>query len=353
MLGHGVAAIEAYRQAVSLEPELAEAHAMLADALAASGRRGEARESHARAAAAAPGSTVALLSEAKLALERGRTAAAEAPLRETIAREPTRREAHQLLGTVLDQLGRFGEAASCYERAIALDPSDAAAYFGLLNGRRITPADQPVLDRVAELAERPGLGDAQRIPLHFALGKAFDDLAEPARAIRHFDAANAARARLWTFDADGLASWVDRLIGAFTKDYVAHHAGLGTEDATPVLILGMPRSGTTLIEQILSRHPRVGAAGELTFWNVEGRTWDRGGLGVEVARRMISTYQMLLREHAPEAARVTDKMPLSISSGSGWRASCSPMRASSMSGATRSTPACRSIARCSTSIRAG
>ena len=81
------------------------------------------------------------------------------------------------------------------------------------------------------------------------------------------------------------------------------------EDATPVLILGMPRSGTTLIEQILSRHRRVGAAGELTFWNVEGRTWDRGGLSVEVARRMISAYQMLLREHAPEAARVTDKMP--------------------------------------------
>ena len=309
MLDQSEAAIDAYRHAVSLEPELAEAHAMLADALASVGRRSEARASHAQAAAAAPSSTVALLSEAKLALDRGRTEAAESPLRQAIAREPMRREAHRLLGTVLDQLGRFDEAASSYERVIALDPGDTAAYFALLNGRRITPADRLLLDRVAALAERPGLGDRQRMPLHFALGKALDDLGEPARAIRHFDAANAARARLWTFDADGLARWVDRLIGTFTTDYIAHHAGLGAEDATPVLILGMPRSGTTLIEQILSRHPRIGAAGELTFWNVEGRAWDRGGVSIEAARRMISAYQALLREAAPEAARVTDKMP--------------------------------------------
>lgn len=309
MQDQGAAAIEAYRKAVSLEPELAEAHAMLADALAASGQRSEARESYARAAAAAPGSTLALLSEAKLALEHGQTGAAEAPLREALAREPTRRGAHRLLGTVLDQLGRFDEARSCYQRAIALDPTDAAAYFGLLNGRRVTQPDQPLLDRVAALAARPGLGDMHRMPLHFALGKAFDDLGEPARAIRHYDAANEARARLWSFDADGLTRWVDRLIGIFTKDYLARHAELGTADATPVLILGMPRSGTTLIEQILSRHSRVGAAGELVFWNVEGRTWNRGGLNAEVAHRMIAGYQSLLRERHPAAARVTDKMP--------------------------------------------
>jgi len=148
--------------------------------------------------------------------------------------------------------------------------------------------------------------------LHFSLGKALDDLKDYEAAMEHFDAANRLRHRTAKLDRARLVEQFDNLIARFTPEYFAGHAALGCADETPLLVLGMPRSGTTLTEQIISSHPAVVGGGELPFWLDAGPAWDAGGLGsftVGNARRVAEDYLALLRGLGPDAARITDKMP--------------------------------------------
>ena len=103
--------------------------------------------------------------------------------------------------------------------------------------------------------------------VHFALGKAYDDLGEYARAIEHFDRANSLKKRMSKhYDRNAHAELFDRLIWRFTPEFFARNKDMAHDWDVPVLIVGMPRSGTTLAEQIISSHPDVTAGGELTFW---------------------------------------------------------------------------------------
>ena len=115
---------------------------------------------------------------------------------------------------------------------------------------------------------RPHLAPRHRQSLHFALGKAHDDMGDYEAAMRNFEAGNRLRARGGHFDRDALVRRIDQLIEATPPGYRDRQPDPGVEDATPVLIVGMPRSGSTLTEQILSSHPEVAAGGELEFWRV-------------------------------------------------------------------------------------
>jgi hypothetical protein len=166
----------------------------------------------------------------------------------------------------------------------------------------------------------PGLEAAQRLRLHLAVGKAADDLGDYALAMQHFDAADAVRRGFGSFDPAAFSAEVDRLIARCTPELIARAPELGGPDATPVLIIGMPRSGTTLVEQIVSMHPEVGAGGELNFWNERGAAWHRTGaagnetpfLATEFLAKAAADYLRVLRTMAPKAARVTDKMPFNF-----------------------------------------
>jgi hypothetical protein len=110
------------------------------------------------------------------------------------------------------------------------------------------------------------------------------------------------------------AARVDRLIARFTAALVARAAALGSDDATPIVIVGLPRSGTTLVEQILSADPDVSGGGELPYWNERSRAWDQAGpAGTEAAfLGTAADYLRRLRSVAPDAARVTDQMLLNF-----------------------------------------
>src|SRR5712671_4249286 len=98
----------------------------------------------------------------------------------------------------------------------------------------------------------------------------------------------------------------------YTFDFFREHAALGTSDETPLFVLGMPRSGTTLIEQILSSHPLVAAGGEMMFWLKRGIDWEQrapNGLSSTAIVELAEAYRAELRQIAPDAARVTNKMP--------------------------------------------
>ena len=223
--------------------------------------------------------------------------------------------AHDLLGNLLAEFGRFEEARECFQRVIAIAPLLAGSYYDLVRCRPVTREDDDLLQRMEAALDTPGLEAAQRLRLHLALGKAADDLGDYALAMQHFDAADEVRRGSTPFDSAAFSIEIDRLIARCTPELIARGPELGSGDARPVLIVGMPRSGTTLVEQIISMHPEVGAGGELHFWNERGAAWQRSGTeGNEKAflGKAVADYLRVLREIAPKAARVTDKMPFNF-----------------------------------------
>jgi tetratricopeptide (TPR) repeat protein len=312
--GDQEAAIASHRRATELAPQLAEAHGRVADLLLGRGKRGEAAPVYERAAAAAPDTTFGRLCEAKALAIQDRTKEAEERLRGLIARDPSSAEAHLVLGHVLIETGRFDDAAANFERSIALAPGQAAAYHGLVSSKRLTEAERPWVARILSRIEAGDTAERHRMTLHFAAGKGLDDLRDYARAIQHFDAANRIRRRIAPFDRHGFEQLVSRLIGRFTREFFACNPDMGKGDETPVFILGMPRSGTTLIERIVSSHPSVAGGGELGFWNEHAPRWTDASIKrlSGAADQLRGDYLRVLRGIGPEALRVTDKMPFNF-----------------------------------------
>jgi tetratricopeptide (TPR) repeat protein len=316
-LSRNAEAAACYHRAIELAPDLAEAHLRLGSMLHDAGDRAAALASFRRAAEAQPQSTLGLISLATLLVQERQTAAAEDCLRRAITADPTSGEAHSRLAEVLARLGQFGESMAHFEQAIALEPRRAFGYFGLVNSKKIDAADRPLIARMTALLDGDAVSDQNRACLHFALGKAFDDLADYEAAIRHFDKANeieAGRLRLIgrSVDRKPQADTIAAMTATFTPDYFARHAQLGSDCEVPVMIVGMPRSGTTLVEQILSSHPEIGGGDELSFWSDKaGMLADAGGGAptLSAAHELAAEYLALLRSIAPAARRVTDKMP--------------------------------------------
>jgi tetratricopeptide (TPR) repeat protein len=318
---HG--AIVAYDRATGLLPSLTEAWFRAGALVYTLGHRDEAIGCFRRAAETGPNTAFGRLGKARALLTEDRDLEAEKVLRKTLALDPTNALAHDLLGNLLSEFGRFDEARDCFERAIAIAPLLAGSYYELVRCRPVTKADCEddcdddggLLRRMQAALDTPGLEAAQRLRLHLALGKAAEDLGDYELAMHHFDAADTVRQGLSSFDSVAFASEVDRLIARCTPELIARAPELGRGDATPVLIVGMPRSGTTLVEQIISSHPQVGAGGELNFWNARGAAWHRPGAAATEAPFLTKAavdYLGVLRAIAPRAARVTDKMPFNF-----------------------------------------
>jgi tetratricopeptide (TPR) repeat protein len=307
-------AIAAYRRAIVLAPKLVEGHSRLGNLLHTLGRREEAVACFQGAAAAAPNTTLGRLNRVKALLEQERGAEAETGLRSIIALDPRCSEAYRLLGNNLRETGQFDEAAACLSKAVAVDPAQISAYHDLAHCKKLGEPDRPLIERMLARLEAGNLADHERALLHFALGKGLDDLGDWEAAIRHIDTANRLERRGMLFDREALAARCDGLVGTFTPELIARWRGAAADWETPILIVGMPRSGTTLIEQILSSHPEIGAGGELGFWNDRSPAIiDRiDGLTAVSAREVADDYHALLLRIAPGAARVIDKMPFNF-----------------------------------------
>ena len=307
-------AIVAYDRATELLPSLTEAWFRAGALVETMGHRDEAIGCFHRAAVTGARTTFGRLGKARALLIENRNQEAEQVLRQTLARDPANAMAHDLLGNLLSEFGHFDEARECFQRAIEIAPQLAGSYYDLVRCRPVTPDDGGLLQRMQASLTMPGLEAAHRHRLHLAIGKAADDLGDYALAMQHFDAADAVRRGSASFDSAAFSTEVDRLISRCAPEWIARVSELGSTDATPVLIIGMPRSGTTLVEQIVSMHPEVGAGGELNFWNERGAEWHRSGpAGNEkpFLAKAAANYLAVLRAIAPEA-RVTDKMPFNF-----------------------------------------
>ncbi|HLK22399.1 MAG TPA: sulfotransferase [Bryobacteraceae bacterium] len=308
-------AIVAYHSATELDPTLTEAWFRAGAIVFTLGHREEAAGCFRRAAATGNNSSFARLGKARALLLEDRNAEAEKVLRKALALDPNSAMALDLLGNLLAEFGRFQEARTCFERAIAIAPLLAGSYYELVRCRPVTNGDESLLPQMQAALDTPGLETPQRLRIHLAIGKASDDLGDYATAMRHFDAADDLRRSCSPFDSAAFSTEIDRLIARCTPELIAQAPELGSSDATPVLILGMPRSGTTLVEQIVSMHPEAGAGGELNFWNERGASWhgsDRSEDPKPFLRKAALDYLRVLRGIGPKSARVTDKMPFNF-----------------------------------------
>src|ERR1700722_9277799 len=312
-------AVVAYDRATQLLPSLTEGWFRAGALVCELGHRDEAIGCFRRAAATGSNTSFGRLGKARALLIENRGPEAEQVLRKTLALDPKHAMAHDLLGNLLSEVGRFDEARECFERAIAIAPLLAGCYYDLVRCRPVTSSDNDgdsgLLQRMEAALTTPGLDAAQRLRVHLAIGKAADDLGDYAHAMHHFDAADAVRRSSTPFDSAAFSVEVKRLMDRCTPELMARARDLGSDDATPVLIIGMPRSGTTLVEQIISMHPDVGAGDELHFWNERGAQWHRSveaGDDNQFLAKAAGDYLGVLRAISRTATLVTDKMPFNF-----------------------------------------
>jgi tetratricopeptide (TPR) repeat protein len=311
-------AIQSYGAALAYAPDTNEAHHKLAQARFRMGellfdvdRLTEAAEVCRAVMATSPYTTMARLSEARLFTIEQDWGAAIAALHRVLAHEPTCGPAFEQLGAISATTGNFDEALAYFRQAVAVSPRYTLAWLGLVTTTKITGDDAELIDQIRALLRNETLSDPERVQLHFALGKAMDDLGDYAKAMQHFDMANRIRSLRLQFPRLRLAQLIERMITTFTAEFFAERVELAVADRRPILILGMPRSGTTLVEQIVSSHPRVAAGGELPFWGDRGAAWEVGEidpLSADGSARIAADYSTLLDRISSSAARVTDKM---------------------------------------------
>jgi tetratricopeptide (TPR) repeat protein len=320
-LGRTGEAAAACQRRVHLEPNSAEAHDALAAALLALGRPTEAVAASHRALALRPDHAEARIRLGDGLRELGRVAEAAAVLERAAAQSPGNARAWVSLGLALQEAGQGAEAARAIDRALLADPRSAAAWSVRGGLKTFTPGD-PDLDTLAALlaATAPGAIE-DRVDLEFTLGKGFMDIGDADRAFAHLDAGNRIKRATLRHDAADDAAELRAIATSLDAGRLEALAGGGDPSERPVFIVGMPRSGTTLAEQILASHPEVHGAGELTALETILIDHLGGALSpIDRARRLAAldardlaalggAYVARIAELAPGARRVIDKMP--------------------------------------------
>ena len=348
-------AIERFEKALALEPDLAEARVNIGLALLHLGKNLEAADRFEWALAIAPRHAVARRSLGMAYARLGHHDKACAQFQAALAISPDMAAAHVDLGISLEALDRHAQALDSYDRALAIDASFANAHYnrgivlerlGRLEEARLAAERAVVLDPTemrhhfsfsllhrytdgdrhlaamqtlsADMASRP---PKAQIELRFALSKALADVGRSAESFTHLAAAHALQRVRNRYDERTALAVFDRIRAAFPPTLLCGKQGQGFAKSAPIFVLGMPRSGTTLVEQILASHPDVFGAGELkdlgrAIENFIGRErmlvpfpefapllsqWHLTHLGAE--------YAKMIAARAPDAKRIVDKMP--------------------------------------------
>ena len=318
-----VEAEAAYRRALALQPERAQALSDLAQVLTELARIDEAMACHRKALRLQPNNPVFHLRLSHTHFLGGDPAAAEASCRHALTLDPHAAPAWSWLGHILRSLGRFDEARTCLRRALALDPELTNAYFGLAILGEQAGGEQQLGPLRALLAD-PDRPVMARVDAGFALGRMLDNADRYDEAFPCFARANALYRQFLAqagqgYDGAAFRQRIDGLIASCTPELYASVAGEGNPSEVPVFVVGMPRSGTSLIEQIAATHSGVAGAGELpdigyiigqVHTHVRGRQEE--DLDLDLARRLADEYVAKLQRIGGGAARVIDKMPDNI-----------------------------------------
>jgi tetratricopeptide (TPR) repeat protein len=182
--------------------------------------------------------------------------------RDVLAKQPNQPKVWMSYGHMLKTVGRQEDGIAAYRRAIDLVPTLGEVWWSLANLKTVKFTTGDVAAMEAALAA-PRLSDEDRFHLDFALGKALEDLRAYEGSFAHYSAGNALRRAELDYDADAKTKLVDRSIEIVTPAFFAERAGQGSTARDPIFVLGMPRAGSTLVEQILSSHSQIEGTSEL------------------------------------------------------------------------------------------
>ena len=264
-LGRLDEAESSYTKAIALKPDYAEAHYNLGITLKELGRLDEAESSYTKAIALKPDYAEAHYNLGITLKELGRLDEAESSYTQAIALKPDYAEAHYNLGVTLQALGRLDEAKESYTQATALKPDFAEAHLNLTTTKKFDEQDEHYL-KMMELYLDENISEEQRCHINFGLAKACEDLGQFEKALAHYREGNALRKKLLNYDIKQDVELFKQIKLNYSR--IKHNSLASnklTKNLTPIFIVGMPRSGTTLVEQIISSHSQVTGAGELNF----------------------------------------------------------------------------------------
>ncbi len=262
-------AAASYRRAIALQPSYADAHFHLGVALRELGRLEEAAASYRRAIALKPDFAAAHANLGHVLAQLDRVEEAVACFRRALEARPGEPDFLVDLGKTLARLGRHEEAAACYRRALEIRPDFAPAHFWLAPRVRYRPGDAAFATLERVLAGG-GMAPGEEATARFALGKMYADIGDYDRSFAHYRDANRLEERLqesmgMAFDPAERRRYVARLRDTFDTEFFARRRGFGIADRHPVLIVGMPRTGKSLVGQALAGHSAVSFQDEKTF----------------------------------------------------------------------------------------
>jgi tetratricopeptide (TPR) repeat protein len=244
-----------------------------------------------------------------------------AAARRAIELKPDFAEGLNSLGISLMEIGDLDGAKEAFDRALAIEPDSLRTHINLAAAKKFT-ADDPAFAFLEKAAERlPEMPEEQQLALHYALGKAYDDVKRYEPAFRHFLAGAKIKRKTLKYEEAGTLRLFDRIRQIFTKKLIDEKRGPGNPDDSSIFIVGMPRSGSTLTEQIIASHPRVFGAGEIKLLHKVVQELDKtfgGNVRYPELIHLMEEPQFELfsrtylerrpRSDTPGKDRVTDKM---------------------------------------------
>ncbi|WP_245486790.1 sulfotransferase [Mesorhizobium sp. M7A.F.Ca.MR.176.00.0.0] len=318
-LGRPAAAIDFFRGAVDLRPDQLAARDNLGSSLKQIGQFEEAEEIYRGTVARNPFHVRARIGLAETLQEAGRLDEALAVFREALAIRPKDADLLHGLGVGLMEKGKLDEAVDLFRQALAINPAMATAWLMLTQIKRQKERDSELGGMEAQHAKAPQ-DSLARMQLSFGLGKANDDLRDYGRAFDYFAEGNAIRRKSINYDQARTRAEFEAMKATFDAGFFEKHRHSSISDDTPIFIVGMPRSGTTLVEQIIASHPQVYGAGELSILKKAvgkqfpatmpgGFPWGVSDMGDADFAEAGQAYLDMLHARYPNMRHVTDKMP--------------------------------------------
>ncbi len=316
-------ALKAYRKAVELSPDTPQMRVNLISALIGADYGDEAVAQARRAIELAPdhGSLYSELANALLRQDKHEEAVIA--YQRWVELDGKVHGVFHNMGTALQQIGRLDEAEEAYKRAIEIQPDFGPSLRQLASIVKFDPKTAD-LSEIEDLIEEEGLDASQRADLYFTMAKANDDLKNYDQAFTFLQSANQIVRKGINYGADRNTMFVDRIIKTYDRAFFEERKDFGLDSDVPILILGMPRSGTTLVEQIVSSHPRVFGAGELMkmselssgiknrFETKKPYPEGMDELDRDKVQAIAGDYLACLRGFDADAPHVTDKMPFNF-----------------------------------------
>ncbi|MDX8514167.1 tetratricopeptide repeat-containing sulfotransferase family protein [Mesorhizobium captivum] len=318
-LGRVAAAADFFRGAVEIRPDQLAARDNLGSSLKQLGQFEGAEEIYRGTIGRNPFHVRARIGLAETLQEAGRLDEAIALFRESLSIRPKDAELLYGLGVAMMEKGKLTEAADLARQAVAIVPAMAKAWLLLTQVKRQSERDPELAGMEAEHAKAPQESLA-RMQLSFGLGKANDDLKDYSRAFDYFTEGNAIRRKGIDYDPVRTRDEFAAMKAVFDKAFFEKHRASDISDDTPIFVVGMPRSGTTLVEQIIASHPQVFGAGELSILKTAvgkqfpmsmpgGFPWGIADMPDKAFAEAGQAYLDMLHGRYPGFGHVTDKMP--------------------------------------------